>query len=203
MHPSLADMRPSMAAILLSQQFEGLRLFAYPDPASPLARATPELRRRWGFEDGARLLASLDDARRALSGSPWTIGRGHAQDVEPGDRVTEHQADVVHESDLGVSWAEARAVIEVPLTQGMVDAITSFVNNVGLGREGVKDGFRVLRSGRPSSMLTLLNARIYQAARGQLLTWVHAGGVALQGLKDRRRAEYALWGDAIPQEGTP
>lgn len=202
MHPSLADMRPSMAAIMLSQKFEALRLFAYPDPESELARATPELRKRWGFEDGAKLLADLDDARRKLSGAPWTIGWGHAHDVEPGDRVTEHQADVVHESDLGLSWSEARAVIEIPLTQGMVDAITTFVNNVGMGAKDIKDGFCTLRSGRRSTILTLLNAGIYVGARGQLLTWVHANGQVVDGLKNRRRAEFALWGDAIPAQGS-
>lgn len=56
----------------LIKAHEGLRLDAYPDPAS--------------------------------GGDPWTIGYGHTQGVEPGQRITQEQADAFLRDD--VAWVE-------------------------------------------------------------------------------------------------
>lgn len=188
-------MKPSSVCLEFLKAREGLRLCAYPDPASPLARCTPQQSRGWGYEPAASIIARLDAATRALSGAPWTIGWGETADVTQDMRISVHQADTLLENSMQTAWVDASSVITAQVTQGMCDAITSFVFNVGMGRVGVKDGFAVLRSGRPSTMLVRLNAGDYAGARNQILTWVYAGGVELRALKDRRAGEYALWGN--------
>src|SRR5581483_8052554 len=63
---------------------EGLRLHAYPDPDSPLAKALLECKPAEG-----------------LSGAPWTIGYGHTgPDVYPGLEITKAQAEDLLAKDL-------------------------------------------------------------------------------------------------------
>lgn len=70
--------------------------------------------------------------------------------------------------------------MKVPLTQGQVDAICSFVYNEGAGR---------LQS---STLLKVLNAGNYGAVPAELSKWVFGGGKKLPGLVTRRAAEAAM-----------
>lgn len=202
-------MQPSAAAESCSRQFEALRLFAYPDPMSPLAKATPEFRNRWGYEPAEGLVAKLDDARKRLSPRPWTVGIGTTgESVGIDSKVTEHEAEVLHLHNLSESGRIVSAAVHVPMTQSMFDALCCFVNNVGPGRKATatdygKDGFVTLKDGRPSTMLRKLNDRDYKGAREQFLTWVYAAGSPTQvaGLRNRRAAEYALFGSVAADFG--
>ena len=142
-------MQPSQNAINLVKASEGLRLTAYPDPAS--------------------------------GGSPWTIGYGATTAVHKGDVITQEQADAFLGRDLAVSADAVNRLVKVPLSQCQMDALVSFVYNLGGGRLA------------GSTLLRLLNQGRYSEAARQFPYWVMGGGVVLPGLVKRRSAERALF----------
>ena len=85
------------------------------------------------------------------------------------------------------------SVVKVPLSDGEHAAYTSFIYNVGYGRkDGIRpgrDGFAVLRNGKPSTMLTYLNAGMRHQACDQLLAWIKINGKVSNGLRTRRAKE--------------
>lgn len=73
-------------------------------------------------------------AYRPTPSDAWTIGWGHTRGVKEGDTCTTAQA----RAWLGEDTAGARGDVEhhlseVPLTEGMFDALTSLVFNCGAG----------------------------------------------------------------------
>jgi lysozyme len=149
-------------AVGMSIPCEGLRLTAYPDPAS--------------------------------GGEPWTIGYGSTRiagrAVRPGDFLeNEGQARTMLQVDLMGSLQIVISNVCVPLNGDQLGALTSFVNNVGPGEVGVKDGFVHLKGGGPSSMLHLLNAGLIDQAAAQFALWVRGGGHVMPGLVKRRDME--------------
>ena len=117
-----------------------------------------------------------------VAGFP-TIGYGH-KFVPPESfpsGVTVTQAESLLMSDVAVAEAAVSRLVTVPLTQGQFDALVDFTFNLGSGR---------LAS---STLLKLLNAGKYDEAAQQLLLWDHSGGKEVEGLKERRAAEFQLW----------
>lgn len=110
-----------------------------------------------------------------------TIGVGHTKGVRMGDRCSVQQADIWLSQDLEDAAAAVEMLVKVPITQGMLDALVSFVFNLGGGRLG------------ESTLLILLNKRNYTGAAEQFSRWVNSNGVKLKGLVDRRAAEAALF----------
>ncbi|MCM7773479.1 lysozyme [Enterobacter asburiae] len=137
--------------------------------------------------EGVRLSSYRDSA------GVWTIGYGHTGDVHAGQTISELTALTLLQADVMVCEKLLHHIVEVPVSQGQFDALVSFLYNVGPGKPGVKSGFRFLKSGSPSTMLTCLNAGRYQEAAGQFPLWVYAGGQRLPGLVRRRAAEQRLF----------
>lgn len=71
--------------------------------------------------------------------------------------------------------------VSVALTQNQVDALGSFIFNVGSGNF------------RQSTLLQQLNVGNFDAVPGEMCRWNRAGGVVLQGLIWRRADEAALF----------
>lgn len=136
--------------------------------------------------EGFRATTYLDSA-----GIP-TIGYGHK--LLPGESfpngVTEAQAEQILASDVNTACHDVESLVTVALTQGQFDALVDFCYNLGRGRLA------------GSTLLRDLNSGQYDAARQQLLLWVHAGTQVLPGLQVRRQAEFNLWGAATPQPQT-
>jgi lysozyme len=153
--------------IELVKEAEGLRLEAYPDPAS--------------------------------GGAPWTIGYGHTgPEVRPGHVITKEQVEAWLASDLDAAAAIVDGAVKTPLTDLQRGVLASFVFNVGPGRKAKgkdagKDGFLVLKSGKPSTMLVKLNAGDLAGAGAEFSKWVHGAGKVMPGLVTRRAAEAALF----------
>lgn len=137
--------------------------------------------------EGLRLAAYLCPA-----GIP-TIGYGHTGDVNLGQYITEHQADVILQHDLEKFEEILEKAVRVKLNANQHAALVSLVFNVGPGKKGVRDGIVELKSGKPSTLLRFLNDGQYAAAAAQFSKWIHAGGKVLPGLVKRRAAEAALF----------
>ena len=71
--------------------------------------------------------------------------------------------------------------VAIPLEQNQVDALASFIYNVGAG-----NFFR-------STLIKRLNEGDFQAAADELLKWDHAGGKVMAGLTRRRVAERKMF----------
>lgn len=178
----------SAAGLSRLKASEALRLFAYPDVASPLAVATKGA--AWGFRPAAFIFSMLAPSTRTLKGDPWTIGWGtttypDGRKVGPDDSCTEDQAD---------RWLEAyvqkledhmnRVVTNDVLTQGMFDALMSWGYNVGNGAV------------QRSELLEHLNAGRWIQAQAEFDDWTKAGG-KVGVLKRRRDEEQQLFNDGI------
>lgn len=168
--------------LTLIKSFEGCKLEAYPDPASPLAaelRKTPNAR-KLGWE--------------SLSGSPWTIGWGSTgidtfnltadgkpTPIGPGTKWTQAQADERKAADLSTFCSEVSKLLKVEVNDNQFAALVSFAYNAGVGN---------LKS---STLLRLINQGKFVDASNEFLRWTKAQGKELPGLVRRREAERRLF----------
>jgi lysozyme len=104
----------------------------------------------------------------------WTIGYGHKQGVKPGQTITQQQAQVFLQHDLGVAEAAVNSH-NLPFTDNQFAALVSFTFNLGGGNLN-----KLLSQGLP-------------AVPNRILLFDHAGGKVLPGLTRRRVAERALY----------
>ena len=125
--------------------------------------------------EGLRLSAYLCPA-----GIP-TIGYGHTKDVKLGDTCTREQAEEWLENDFFMAKNDVKAVVKVPLRENQLDALASFVFNLGV------------RKLIQSTLLKKLNAGDYSGAAAEFDKWVFAGKVKLNGLVKRRAKERQLF----------
>ena len=80
--------------------------------------------------------------------------------------------------DVGDAESAIGRCVKVPLSQGEYDAYTSFAFNVG------GNAFCA------STLVKKLNSGDYQGACAELKRWVYVDGRVVQGLVNRREAEY-------------
>ena len=125
--------------------------------------------------EGLRLSAYLCPA-----GIP-TIGYGHTKGVKLGDTCTREQAEEWLENDFFMAKQDVKAVVKVPLKENQLDALASFVFNLGV------------RKLIQSTLLKKLNAGDYSGASAEFDKWVFAGKVKLNGLIKRRAKERKLF----------
>lgn len=129
----------------------------------------------------------------------WTGGIGHR--IKAGEDINKFRgmshADAVRVLCDDVEDAETavEAHVDVPLSQNQFDALTSLVFNVGEGRVGVngRDGICYLKSGKPSTLLRMLNSGDYAGASQQFLAWDRIAGNESEGLLKRRLSEQLLF----------
>lgn len=119
---------------------------------------------------------------------------GHTgPELKMGQKFTQEQCLEQLVVDLHKHDRQLRSAVKVPLSEGEHAAYLSFIYNVGYGRkDGVsrgRDGFAVLRNGKPSTMLSLLNSGQRHKACDQLLAWIKIDGKESAGLRTRRAKE--------------
>ncbi len=121
--------------------------------------------------EGCRLEAYSDAA------GVLTIGYGHTKDVREGDRISEYWARELLKEDIERA---AKQVLKLGVcrTQGQLDALTSFVFNLGIGRLRKSTLLRVIKRKGSASEI-----------RREFMRWVYAGGKKLRGLEKRREWE--------------
>ena len=121
--------------------------------------------------EGLRLEAYEDAA-----GVP-TIGYGHTKNVRMGDRISEYWAKEMLREDIEEAEWQVKE-LGVAKTEGQLDALVSFVFNLGIGRLNTSTLLKVIRNG--GSM---------QQIKKEFKRWVYAGGKQLPGLVKRREWE--------------
>lgn len=145
----------STKGLNLLAQFEGLELEAYPDPAT--------------------------------GGEPWTIGIGTTVypsgiKVKKGDKVTRDQAYAYAKDYLANTEDQIAKLIKVKINQNQLDAILSFVYNIGI------------TNFRNSTLLKKLNKNPNDhTIEAEFLKWNRAGGKVMGGLTVRRKKESQLY----------
>lgn len=118
-------------------------------------------------------------AYRDMVGIP-TVCYGFTHGVKMGDYYTDEQCDKQLVEELTKFNTQMKKNVRVPLSENEEVAYTSFVWNVGIG------------AWNSSTALKLLNAGDRKGACTQLLRWNKAGGRVVQGLVNRRQAEYKI-----------
>lgn len=112
----------------------------------------------------------------------WTIGYGFTgPEVVRGLVWTQAQADARLTERLQEAQAQVRAAVKVTINQNQLDALTSFVYNLGIGNF------------KQSMLLRCINASNFDDAATQFEKWNKAGGRVLAGLIARRAAEHDLF----------
>ncbi len=131
----------------------------------------------------------------------WTIGFGSIQHwdldrpILQTDVITEATAERWLKLEVEQVAEDIDRLIKVSLTQGMFDALVSFVYNIGIGAFG------------ESTILRKINDRDYEGASQEFDRWVHGtdSGVrkVLPGLVNRRNEEEAMFRrDGLTPTGT-
>lgn len=152
--------------------------------------------RHWKLEYAARFVAKwegfLPTAYLDTIASPpvYTIGYGHSEYAAPphvhaGDNWSQAKALAVLTHDLReVAWAVAEK-IKRPLTFRQRIALISAAYNLGIGILNV--------------LAPMINRGEIKRAANKLLEYDHAGGVVVEGLLNRRKAErWLMVHDRLP-----
>ena len=121
--------------------------------------------------EGLRLEAYEDAA-----GVP-TIGYGHTKDVRMGDRISEYWAKELLRDDIDEAERQVKE-LKVARNEAQLDALVSFVFNLGIGRLKESTLLRVIREGGSKADI-----------KREFKRWVYAGGKRLKGLELRREWE--------------
>lgn len=135
-------------------------------------------------EKGLALIRSFEGLRLAAYRCPAgvaTVGYGSTKGVKMGDTITREDADRLLCEDAQRFADHIDAVVKVPLTQNQIDALVAFVYNIGPAAFA------------KSTMLKLINQRLFEDAANQFLRWNRGGGQVLAGLTRRRIAERELF----------
>ena len=139
-----------------------------------------DVRKRTTSEEGVALIKRFEGcvlkAYKAVATERyWTIGFGHyGPDVHQGDVITMERATELLKLDL--QNAEAAVNKAGKWEQHEFDALVSFTYNCGPGNMGL-----------------LLRGRNKQQIADAMLLYVKSGGITLQGLVRRRRAERQMF----------
>lgn len=136
-------------------------------------------------EKGKSLIKKYEGCRLTAYKCPagvLTIGYGHTgSDVTAGLKISQEQADKLFNVDILIHCNNVEKLVKVPLTQNQFDALVSFEYNIGYGQFS------------KSTLLALLNRKLYKEASLQFERWARGGGKILPGLVKRRAEEKLLF----------
>ena len=121
--------------------------------------------------EGLRLEAYED------AGGLPTIGYGHTYNVRMGDKISEYWAEELLKKDIEIA---ERNVLELGVCkrQGQLDALVSFVFNLGIGNLKRSTLLKAILAGLPRETIDK-----------EFRRWVYAGGKRMKGLVARRQWE--------------
>lgn len=115
------------------------------------------------------------------SAGKYTIGYGHTNRVKSWERITPEYAEELLKRDIESIEKELSAIISVDLNQNQMDAIISFVFNVGVGNF------------RSSTLYRRIQAKRFDDVPNQMKRWIYCRNKILNGLVKRREVEAKLF----------
>jgi lysozyme len=126
-----------------------------------------------------------------VKGDRPTLGFGDAQGVKLGQKTDPVRALIrLNFQAEAFQHAMRQCIGDVPMYQHEWDAYVSLTFNIGLGKDGVADGFCYVKRGGNSTIVQRLKAGDYAGACQGILAWNKFNGQPLQGLTNRRQSEY-------------
>ena len=132
-----------------------------------------------------KLLEGFKARAAPLGDGRWAVGYGHVASTKRTSIVTRAQADLLLRYDLNVISEALSGLVYTPLNSNQIDALSSFVYNIGL------DAFE------GSAVLRLINAGALLEAAAAMEQWCHATVAGqsqeVDGLIRRRAMEKALF----------
>lgn len=134
--------------------------------------------------EGLRLNAYLD------GGGVPTIGYGHIKGVRMGDTITEDRANEYLAEDLHEVELALIRLVYVNITQNQYDALVCLVFNIGI------------TAFSKSTLLRKLNLQDIRGAGDEFDKWIYDKGVAVNGLRIRRKIEKTLFLKDLDNYGT-
>lgn len=181
--------RASEGAFAGIRQSESLRVFAYPDPVSPLAQATRRYKvANWGYRKAKDIIEALPPNVRNLDGKPWTVGYGQTKGVTVDSCMTAEQA----ERDLSTRIRHYEELVNractLEPTQGQFDALLQIAWNVEVAVAPT------------SSIIKAHNRRDWTAAAKAFELYCRAKGEVNAGLLARRKREAAEYLAGSPRD---
>lgn len=135
-------------------------------------------------EKGIKLIKFYEGFKQSSYRCPagkWTIGFGSTKGVKRGMGISEAHATTWLIRDANEAADAIARLVTVKLTQDQVDALISFIYNLGIG------------AFTESTLLKKLNEGDYAAVPNELNRWIYSGDNVLPGLVYRRKAEGILW----------
>lgn len=159
---------------------EGFRPYAYPDPLSPLARATPHI--PWGYKPARELFERLTPHYRAFSAAPWTVGFGQTVGIDETTSMTLQEAEANLDSKLPHYEEIVNRALTLPPTQAQFDALVCLAWNCPSALDPKK-----------SSIVKAHNRGDHAAAGKAFELYNKSGGVVSQALINRRRRESLMY----------
>lgn len=134
-------------------------------------------------EKGINLIKQFEGCKLTAYLCPagvWTIGYGHTEGVNKGDKITQDKAEELLKQDLS-KFEDALNSYGFAISQNQFDALISFMFNIGI------------QAFRTSTMFKYLRKNWYAAAAEQFNKWIYANHKPSKGLERRRDAERALF----------
>jgi lysozyme len=131
-----------------------------------------DLIKKW---EGLRLEAYKDPA------GIWTIGYGITNNVFPGLKITEDEAEKKLDDKIAKIEDFLDRAVKTELTDNQWSALVCLIYNIGM------------LAFTNSTLLKLLNIKRYIAAGEEFLRWIKINGVPSQGLLNRRLEEKKLF----------
>ncbi len=132
-----------------------------------------------------KLLEGFRARATPLGDGRWAVGYGHVASTKRSSIVTRVQADLLLRYDLNIISEALSGLVYTPLNSNQIDALASFVYNIGL------DAFE------GSTVLRLINAGALLEAATAMEQWCHATVAGqpqeVDGLIRRRAMEKALF----------
>lgn len=110
-----------------------------------------------------------------------TIGWGHTYGVKLNRTISVAEAEVLLDHDYQEAEDDVLSLVKVPLKDNELEALTSFVFNLGATALST------------STLLKKLNRSDYKGAAEEFDKWVYAGSKKLNGLIKRRAEEKQLF----------
>lgn len=183
-------------ALNAAKEFEAFRPFAYPDPASPLAKATRGMKLGWGFKWAPEILDVLPSALRGLDGAPWTIGFGHTRSgtlpITVG-RWTEANALLQLDIDMDEAQLYVEKLVKFPINDNQYGALCMLMMNTGPKAWPTSNLLKTINAGELTKVPEILKK--WDKARNRDTGKLEP----MAGLTRRRIAEALIWSTPVTE----